>query len=171
LDRLARNFFAPFWHVKKGRGKWRDTWSRKNVAELSRLSTNPLRQHHYRLLYGRGSEFTHSAPVAVFGTMHLKNEPEELANWIVDVDAQEERELREISATATVFLFEIAVLIGRRLPEFDVRWCADPGMLMIGRMLGVAGPIGASMRESFIEWLEKQGASRPEAFNKRDDAQ
>jgi hypothetical protein len=103
--------------------------------------------------------------------MHLKNEPEELANWIVDVDAQEERELREISATATVFLFEIAVLIGRRLPEFDVRWCADPGMLMIGRMLGVPGPIGASMRESFIEWLEKQGASRPEAFNKRDDAQ
>ncbi len=127
LDRLARKFFAP-----------------------CRLSANPLRQHHYRLLYGRGSEFTHSAPVAVFATIDLKNEPEELANWILGVDAQEERELREISSIATVFLFEIAVLIGRRLPDFDVLWCVDIGTPMTGRMLGLPEPMLASMRRSFL---------------------
>ncbi len=154
-DRQAKKFFALFWYAdKKGQGKWRATWSRKNAAELCRLSANPLREHHYRLLYGRGSEFTHSAPVAVFATMQLKHEPEELADTIRDVDAREERELREIGSMATVFLLEIAVLIGGRLPGFDIKWCLDVGMPSVGRMLAVPDSVATSMRASFIAWLE-----------------
>jgi len=48
---------------------------------------------------------------------------------------------------------------------------ADSGMPMIGRMLRAPKPIAASMGKSFVEWLEKQDASRPGASDKRDDAQ
>jgi hypothetical protein len=118
-DRLARTFFAPFWETKKGRGRWRETWSSKKVWDLCTLSVNPMRPHQYRLLYGRGSEFTHSSPVAVFAAMHLTDEPEELARLAELTDAREEKELREVGGMASVFLFELACLIGDRLPDFD----------------------------------------------------
>ena len=67
MDRMARKFFAPFWIEKKGKGRWRGSWSKKTVADLCRLSANPLRPYHYHLLYGRGSDFTHSASRRIRG--------------------------------------------------------------------------------------------------------
>lgn len=158
MDGLARRFFAPFWESgKKGRGRWRANWSRKTVADLCHLSANPLREHHYRLLYGRGSEFTHSAPIAVFAAMRLKDEPEELADFVPAVDAEEERELREVGSIATVFLFELATLIGDRLPTFDLKWCADVGMPLIARMQAVPESVAAEIRASFLAWLRRRG--------------
>jgi uncharacterized protein DUF5677 len=162
MDGLARKFFAPFWEEKKGRGRWRTNWSRKNVADLCHLSVNPLREHHYRLLYGRGSEFTHSAPVAVFATFRLRDEPEELRETIRAVDQQEERELRETGSMATIFLFELAALIGRRLPAFDLEWCAEAGMPLIARMLGLPESAAAEMRTSFLAWLATRSGDTPD---------
>jgi Family of unknown function (DUF5677) len=137
VDAQARRVYGQFWfRDKKGRGRWRESWCNKNVADLSGLSANPLRRHQYRLLYGRGSSFTHSSPVAVFAAMHHMSDPSELEEVTGSIDALEERELRLTGAMASVFLMEIAALIGDRLPDFDLLWLANVGTRLISRILG-----------------------------------
>ena len=87
--------------------------------------------------------------------MRLRSEPEELADTIRAVDTQEERELREVGSMATVSFFEIAILIGSRVPEFDPSWFTNVGIPCAIRMLGVPDSVAASMRTSFIEWLQQ----------------
>ncbi|MBI3455470.1 MAG: hypothetical protein HY002_06755 [Candidatus Rokubacteria bacterium] len=137
-DAEARRVYGQFWFIdKKGKGRWRESWCNKKVADLVALSSNPIRPHQHRLLYGRGSSFTHSSPVAVFATMHHMDEPNDLAKLTGRVDALEERELRLVGSMASVFLLELAALIGDRLPDFDPLWLANEGTRLISRILRV----------------------------------
>lgn len=124
-DKKARETFSTFWYKnKKGRGKWRESWCNKNRAELSRASKNPLRIHQYHLIYGRGSDFTHSSPIAVFAASHFMPPGYELKDLIGRSDSVEEQELKTVGPLASTFFLEILLLVGDRLPDFDHNWIA-----------------------------------------------
>ncbi len=124
IEKSARRFFAPFAFTdKKGRPRWRTHWANRTVAELCQLSPNKMQPHHYRLLYAKGSAFTHSAPTAVLAAHHPP--PKSMEEFMCDVDDAEERNLRMVASFATLFFGEILVLIGERLPRFRPAWVAE----------------------------------------------
>lgn len=124
-DRKLREHYKEFWHIdKKGRGKWRVSWFNKNVADLCALSSNPLRTHQYKLLYCRGSEFTHSSPTALFASHFLSDQKISFEEFVEISEAVENRELREAAVLSFTFLGEILLLLGDRLPDFDAVWLA-----------------------------------------------
>lgn len=122
-ERKLREHYCDFWHVdKKGRGKWRVTWCNKNVADLCATSSNPLRMYQYKLLYSRGSEFTHSSPSALFASYFLSEQQLSWEEFVTISDAVEKRELGEAAALSFSLLGEILLLLGDRLPDFDAIW-------------------------------------------------
>jgi hypothetical protein len=122
-ERKLREHYGDFWHNdKKGRGKWRVTWCNKNVADLCATSSNPLRTHQYKLLYSRGSEFTHSSPTALFASYFLSDQELSWEEFAKMSEAVEKRELREAAVLSFTFLGEILLLLGERLPDFDAIW-------------------------------------------------
>ncbi len=122
-DKKAKETFSIFWYKnKKGRGKWRESWCNKNRAELSRASKNPMRIHQYHLIYGRGSDFTHSSPIAVFSASHFMPLGYELEDLIGRSNSVEEQELKMVAPLASIFFLEIFLLVGDRLPDFDHNW-------------------------------------------------
>lgn len=122
-DKKAKETFSPFWYKnKKGRGKWRESWCNKNRAELSRSSDNPMRMNQYNLIYGRGSDFTHSSPIAVFAAFQNMEEGYNFQDFKNRSDSIEEQELKTVAPLASIFFLEILLLVGDRLPDFDHNW-------------------------------------------------
>ena len=123
IERAARKFFAPFaYDDKKGKPRWRSHWANRTVADLCDLSPNKMRKHHYRILYAKGSVFTHSAPAAVLAAYHA---PTSVQDFIRDVDDQEEQNMRMVASFATLFFGDILVLVGERLPGFNPQWFSE----------------------------------------------
>lgn len=124
-DKKLREHYSEFWHVdKKGRGKWRVTWCNKNVADLCAKSSNPMRMHQYKLLYSRGSEFTHSSPTALFASYFLVDQEVSWEEFTKMSERIEDRELREAVVLSLTFLGELLLLVGDCLPDFDTAWLA-----------------------------------------------
>lgn len=124
LEGAARKLFVPFAYFdKKRRPRWRTHWANRTVADLCNLSSNKMRRHQYQLLYARGSAFTHSTPTAVLSA-HAPG-PTSFEEFIQYSEEQEERNLRMVASFATLFVGDVLVLTGERLPRFRPEWVAQ----------------------------------------------
>ena len=66
LKQTMETLFKEFRNKK--RTGWKNTWCGKNVHELASSSHNPIRIHHYKIIYSHFSELSHSTPYSAMTT-------------------------------------------------------------------------------------------------------
>lgn len=146
VEKMGRKAFAPFAYIdRKGRPRWRSHWANRTVADLCHLSPDRMRPHQHRILYSKGSAFTHSAPSAVLAAHAPPTD--DFDEFIRFAEAQEDRQLRMVASFSTLFFGDIMAQIGGRLPGFRPEWIAEvvvpAGTGIISK--GSAGPGDAAV--------------------------
>ena len=129
LDEVMRRTFPEFVEKpkKKGRPRWRRSWSGMQIAQLAQRSRNPLRSTEYDVMYRWFCEFAHSAPLAVMDGADLA--AFKVGDDIVwprkDLKAIERRQrdnLLEVLSMATGWLLQILSLVESVIPSYDPQW-------------------------------------------------
>lgn len=134
MDAKARIAYSMFWHTdKKGRSKWRTSWCNKAVSELCEASENEARRHQYRAMYARASQFAHSSPAAVIGTMIPLDQAPSAKEFARLAESQEERETRLIGVVASTLVLDLLRLTGNYMPKYDETWVEGARAEMISR--------------------------------------
>ena len=124
-DKRARGAFAIFWRTKKSRGHWQKTWCGKTVRDLSEASKNPMRARQYETIYAHASAIAHGGPTSVTSSSTYYDEEEAEDTWIGRMNRSEEHGLRLVATLSSLFLFELLVLVGDRLPDYDAGWVLE----------------------------------------------
>jgi len=112
LERHLQNDFVDFRaNTKNGSVKWVSSWCRKTTSQLADASTDPMRPHHYNILYRVWSEEAHAAPGALVANMFRDDED----GWVEQAVAENERRSRDAGAFAVIFF----LALWTQLPHVD----------------------------------------------------
>jgi hypothetical protein len=100
---LSESHFDDFRLPTKDGGspKWRKSWNAKNIADMSRESTNSHRAKQYQQLYGIWSEQAHGSPGALYlqwVSHHSEHSPTEVRQWV------RSRTLEALGMAMTLFI-------------------------------------------------------------------
>ncbi|MEV0441042.1 DUF5677 domain-containing protein [Streptomyces spectabilis] len=108
---LTRDFTDFRAKTKDGSVKWVQSWCRKTTAQLADESNDPMRPHHYNILYRVWSEEAHAAPGALVSNMFRDLEE----GWFEKAMAENEIRSRDTGMFAIIFF----LLLWTQLPNVN----------------------------------------------------
>jgi hypothetical protein len=104
LEQHLANDFTEFQaNTKDGSVKWVSSWCRKTTAQLADASADPMRPHHYNILYRVWSEEAHAAPGALIASMFRDDQD----GWVEEAVAENESRSRDAGAFALIFFLAL----------------------------------------------------------------
>ncbi|MCX4861230.1 DUF5677 domain-containing protein [Streptomyces canus] len=106
LEWHLQNDFTDFRaNSNSGTDKWVASWYRKTVAHLAEASSDPMRKHHYNILYRVWSEEAHAAPGALIASLFQdENEDDE---WLERRTSENEKHCRDAACFAVLFFVNL----------------------------------------------------------------
>ncbi|MFB7111739.1 DUF5677 domain-containing protein [Streptomyces sp. NPDC056291] len=112
LEQHLQNEFTDFRaNSRDGSVKWVSSWCRRTTSNLAEASSNPMRKHHYNVLYRVWSEEAHAAPGALIANMFRDAED----GWLEQAVAENEKRSRDAGACAIMFF----LALWTQLPHVD----------------------------------------------------
>lgn len=123
LEEQADFLFAEF-RTKGKKPKWIRSWCGKNVFELAKDSTYPLRLAHYRVVYSLYSWLSHSSPYATMTAFSLTKEkaPCSAEELFQRLEQSDKEHLRDVLTMTTTWFLELAFSARSVIPRYDVKW-------------------------------------------------
>jgi hypothetical protein len=107
---------------KKSRTGWDNVWCKKSVYKLASESKNPIRIHHYKIIYSQYSELSHSSPYSGMTTWNeIRSGDNGHATMQRSEDIQKEG-LVNVLLLSTFWLMEIILLAKSQIPSYDYKW-------------------------------------------------
>ncbi|MFF9490248.1 DUF5677 domain-containing protein [Streptomyces sp. NPDC014676] len=104
LESLLQSDFTDFRaKSKEGPVKWVSSWCRRTTFELAEASPDPMRTHHYNILYRVWSEEAHAAPGALIVNMFRQSEE----GWLEQAVAENEKHSRDAGAFTVMFFLAL----------------------------------------------------------------
>lgn len=121
LKQTMKTLFKEF-RNKERRTGWENTWCGKSVYKLASTSPNPIRIHHYKIIYSYFSELSHSTPYSAMTTwteMKPGENDDLIAQRREDI---EKKNLVTVLLLSTSWLMEILLLANSQIPSYDGKW-------------------------------------------------
>lgn len=135
MDTLLKEF-----RNKKSRTGWENTWCGKSVYKLASTSPNPIRIHHYKIIYSYFSELSHSTPYSAMTTW-TEMKPGESDDLIAQRREDIEKEnLVTVILLSTSWLMEILLLTNSQILSYDGKWNLEI-LRRIYKAMGLKPPI------------------------------
>jgi hypothetical protein len=121
LKQMMEVLFEEFCDKKSQTG-WMSTWCGKSVYKLASTSPNPIRIHHYKIIYFYFSELAHSSPHSAM-TAWTEMKSGDNDNFIIQRREKIEREnLVNVLVLSTCWIMEILLLANSQIPSYDGKW-------------------------------------------------
>ncbi len=121
LIQTMETLFKEF-RNKRSRTGWENTWCGKSVYKLASTSANPMRIHHYKIIYSHFSELSHSSPYSAMTTW-TEMKPGDNDDLIVKRRENiEKKSLLNVVLLSTFWLMEILLLANSQIPSYDGKW-------------------------------------------------
>lgn len=111
---LAGPAFEEF-RAPKTHDGWATTWSGQSAWKLATLSSSPIRQDQYNLMFRSWSEQAHAAPAALLPGMFARGGPD----WEREVVAEDDARVLEAIAITVTFFLELWYLLPPFAPLLD----------------------------------------------------
>ncbi len=148
LEKFKQSMETAFkeFHNKKRTG-WKNTWCGKNVYELASSSHDPIRIHHYKIIYSHFSELSHSTPYSAM-TTYTEMKSGDNEDLIVQKRENIEKEnLVNIILLSTSWLIEILLLASSQISAYDGKWNLEI-LQQIYRTMGLKPPTVKTNRKN-----------------------
>ncbi len=121
LNKASEFLFQEFRNEHTWSG-WDNTWCGKSVYKLAVASKNPMRIHHYKIIYPYFSDLSHSSPYSTMTTM-TNGKLGDTDDAIVERrEDMERKNLTTVLMLSTVWLMEVLFLAQSEIPSYDIRW-------------------------------------------------
>ncbi len=148
LEKLKQSMETCFqeFRKKKGRTGWKNTWCGKNVYELASMSKNPMRIHHYKIIYSHFSDLSHSSPYAAMTTWSEMKQGDSDDLIIQRREDIEKENLVNVLLLSTSWLMEILLLANSQIPAYDGKWNLEILQRMY-RAMGLKPPMVKTNRK------------------------
>jgi len=114
VEQHLRGDFTDFQGKLKNDGSvnWVKSWCRKDTAALAKLSADPMRSHHYNILFRVWSEQAHAAPGALIRNMFR----EDNEGWVKKTVAETDQASKDTLTFTLMFFLRLWV----ELPHVEV---------------------------------------------------
>jgi|GEM_PF-1685795 len=152
MQKLARSLFAEF-RTPKRTSEWQRSWCGKSVHRLAKDSSDPMRYHHYRIIYSLFSDLSHSGPFPVMSQMLLGETQQEVDELFNAHDDSEKDHMAIVLSLSTIWFLEILRKGSNIIPDYDICWNFEV-MKKLYKAYGVARPP--------FPWERNQGSCQRE---------
>jgi len=113
--------FGEF-HNKNSWTGWDNTWCGKSVYKLACASINPMRIHHYKVVYSNFSELSHSSPYSGMTSWTEMKSDDNVEAIIQRSEDIQKKGLVNDLLLSTFWLMEILLLASSQIPSYDGKW-------------------------------------------------
>jgi len=138
MQKLTCSLFAEFRKPKRT-PEWQRSWCDKSVHRLAKDSADPMRCHHYRIIYSFFSDLSHSGPLPVMAQMLLGETQEEVDQLLNAHDDSEKDHMAVVLSLSTIWCLEILRRGSAMIPDYDMCWNFEV-MKSLYKAYGVAPP-------------------------------
>jgi len=121
LKETMETLFKEF-RNKKRRTGWENTWCGESIYKLASTSTNPMRIHHYKIIYSLFSELSHSSPYSTMTAWTEMKSGDNVDSIIQRGEDIQKKGLVNVLLLSTFWLMEILLLASSQIPSYDGKW-------------------------------------------------
>lgn len=139
LKQTMKTLFKEFRNKKRQTG-WENTWCGKSIYKLASTSTNPMRIHHYKIIYSHFSELSHSSPYSAMTTWTEMKSGDNVHSIIHRGEDIQKKGLVTVLLLSTYWLMEILLLANSQIPSYDGKWNLEI-LRRIYKAMGLKPPI------------------------------